>query len=144
MCEGIACFSNNKKAFHGKGTNSHSTAASNLKISEDHYLKSEYHWWDKQLVVDHYDNDGLKILKNNGVDVDIATKVVNEYVRKQFKTQVQIAKWLKDVPQERGRLMKPKYATLAKKVNPKLIIYQKKIANDHSQQNVPQHVEPCS
>ena len=50
-------------------------------------------------------------------------------VKKNFATQAQLAKWLKDVPSEWGRLMaEPKFKGLAKKVNPKLTLYQDKIA----------------
>ena len=127
MCDGIPIFSNNIKAFHGVGTNSHSTAAEMLKIKEDEYMKSEYHWWDKTFVPDHYDNEGIQILKDNGVDIDKATKIAQKYVKTVFKTQDQLVKWLKITPSEWGKLMDTKHKSLAKKVNPKLLIYQDKI-----------------
>jgi len=104
MCEGIPVFSNNKKAFHGTGTSSHSTAAEKLKIKEDHYMKSEYHWWDKQFVPDHYDVEGVNILRKNGVDVQLATKVAERYVKEHFKTNTQLWKWLTQTPGDFQRL----------------------------------------
>ncbi len=127
MCDGIPIFSNNTKAFHGVGTNSHSTAAEILKIKEDEHMKSEYHWWDKTFVPDHYDYEGIQILKDNGVDIDKATKIAEKYVKTAFRTQDQLAKWLKKNSSEWGKLMDTKHKSLAKKVNPKLLIYQDKI-----------------
>jgi hypothetical protein len=126
MCEGIGIFSNNKKAFHGVGTSGHSNIALKFKIDEDKFLKSEYHWWDKQFVVDHYDTTAIKILQKNGVDIDKATKAAEKYVKKTF-TQSGVVKWLKKTPSEWGRLMTLDMESLAKKVNPKLVLYQSKI-----------------
>ena len=128
MCDGIPVFSNNKKALHGTGTSSHSTAADKLGIKEDHYLKSEYHWWDKEFKPDHYDSVGVNILKENGVDIEKATEVARNYIKKNFHTQAQLVAWLKKTPSEWGRLMVTEHKALAKKVNPKLVLYQDKVA----------------
>src|SRR3990167_3968902 len=127
MCDGIPLFANNKKVLMGVGTTSHSTAAEKLKISEDDYRKYEYHWWDKELVADHYDDEAEKILK--AIDKDKAFKLVEKYVKSKLSRQIQIVAWLKKTPDEWGRLMKPEFRTLAKKVNPKLLFYEKKIRN---------------
>ena len=127
MCDGIPVFSNNKKALHGVGTSSHTEAAEKLRIKEDHYMKSEYHWWDKQFVPDHYDEFGKSILRENGVDIDKAVSIAELYVKKNFRTQAQLVAWLKKTPSEWGRLMASDMESLAKKVNPKLVLYQSKI-----------------
>ena len=127
MCEGVPIFSNNKKALHGVGTTSHSDAAKALKIDEDKFLKSEYHWWDKKFVADHYDGTGLEILIKNKVNPDKAEKVARLHVKKYLSKQRQIVSWLKKTPTEWSKLMEPKMYKLAKLVNPKLVIYQNKI-----------------
>ena len=127
MCDGIPIFSNNKKAFHGIGTSSHSESAEKLKISEDHYLKSEYHWWDKEFEPDHYDSEGIHILKQNGVDIDKATKIAEKYVKKSFSKQSQVIAWLKKTPSEWGRVLDTNNISFIRKVNPKLLTYKNKI-----------------
>jgi len=128
MCDGVAIFSNNKKAFHTTGTSSHSDAAQKLKIDEDHYMKSEYHWWDKSFVPDHYDEDGIQTLKSHGVDIEKATNIAKKHAFDSFKTQKQLVKWLKETPSEWGRLVIYDKKRLAKLVNPKLVLYQDKLA----------------
>ena len=98
MCVGTPIFANNKKAFYGKGTNSHSAAASNMNLSEDKYWKYEYHWHIKKLVDNHYDQTGKDILK--GIDKKKADKHVKALIKKEFSTPQGIYKWLKDVPDE--------------------------------------------
>jgi hypothetical protein len=126
MCYGVPIFADNKKALYGKGTNSHATAAMQLGISEDDYLKFEYHWWDKRVVMDEYDSVGEEIIKH--IDKKTATRLANELVKKKLRTQDQLAKWLKGNKEDWGRLMEPEFKRLAKKVNPNLVIYQEKIA----------------
>lgn len=127
MCEGIAIFSNNKKALHGVGTTSHSAAALKLKIKEDEWFKSEYHWWNKVFQADQYDGTALEILKENKVDVVKAESVAKKYCKTHFSRQAQVIGWLKKTPSEWGRLMASDMKNLAKKVNPKLVFYQSKI-----------------
>ena len=126
MCYGIPLFSNGKKVLYGVGTNSHSTTAEMQGFKEDDYRKYEYHWWKKEIVDEHYDSYAEKILEK--IDKKKADKLVKEFVRKNFNTQEKVAKWLKDVPDEWGHLLTdPKLKGLAKKVNPKLLLYQDKI-----------------
>ena len=126
MCNGVPILANNKKAVYGKKTNSHTRTCLDFKINEDNFRKYEYHWWIKKLVDDHYDQVGEEIVSK--IDKKKARKNAEELVKKHFRTQDQVAKWLKDVPEEWGYLMEPGMERLAKKVNPKLVIYQKKIA----------------
>lgn len=114
MCYGVPLFSDGKKALHGKKSNSHSTSAEQLGIREDDYLKFEYHWWDKAIVMDEYDNVGRDIVKH--INVKKATDLVTKRVKKYFNTQDKLAKWIKGVPEEWGHLMDPKFVRLAKKV----------------------------
>ena len=109
MCVGTPIFANNKKAFYGKGTNSHSAAASNMNLSEDKYWKYEYHWHIKKLVDDHYDQTGKDILK--GIDKKKADKHVKALIKKEFSTPQGIYKWLKD---ETGGSADPLIAKLQK------------------------------
>src|SRR3990167_3484002 len=125
MCIGVAIFANNKKAIYGKKTNSHTKSAEALHINEDDYWKYEYHWWAKEIVADHYDQVGKDLLKH--IDKDKADKHVADLVKKHFRTQEQLAKWLKNVPDEWGHLMEDGQESLAKKVNPNLIEYKKKL-----------------
>ena len=125
MCIGVAIFANNKKAIYGKKTNSHTKSAEALHINEDDYWKYEYHWWAKEIVDDHYDQVGKDLLKH--IDKDKADKHVADLVKKHFRTQEQLAKWLKNVPDEWGHLMEDGQESLAKKVNPNLIEYKKKL-----------------
>lgn len=126
MCEGIPIFSGNNKAIYGTGTNSHSQAAIDLKINEDEWRKYEYHWWDKKLVADEYDEVAEKILE--GVDKKKALKHARTLVKNEFNTDKKIAEWLKDVKNEWFRLIDGKHNRLARMVEPKLILYQEKIA----------------
>ena len=125
MCNGVPILANNKKAVYGKKTNSHTKTCLDLKISEDNFRKYEYHWWDKKLVNDYYDQVGEEIVDK--ISPEKSRKLAQELVKKHFRTQDQVAKWLKDVPEEWGHLMKPGMERLAKKVNPKLLMYQKSI-----------------
>ena len=117
---------NNKKAVYGKKTTSHSTTATQLKLNEDNFRKYEYLWWEKKLVGAHTDYVAEEILEK--IDKIKSRLLAEQLIKKNFKTQDQLAKWLKGVPDEWDKLMEPKFKTLAKKVNPKLIFYQDKIA----------------
>ncbi len=125
MCQGVPIFANNKKALYGKGTNSHSTSAGKLRIDEDKYRKFEYLWWEKKLINAHYDQTAEDILKK--INPDKADSLAKTLVKKEFNTDIKLAKWLKGVPDEWDKLLEPKFEKLAKKVNPKLIYYSKKI-----------------
>ena len=124
-CEGVAFFANNKRALFGKRTTSHSTSAKQLKIDEDKYRKFEYLWWEKKIQQVHYDKVAEDILKQ--IDGSKAFKQVEKSVKKNFKTQIQLAHWLKKVPNEWDKLLEPKWQRLAKRVNPLLITFQDKI-----------------
>lgn len=125
MCAGVPILANNKKAIFGKKTNSHSTTCENLKIDGDKYRKFEYWWWEKKLVQVHYDRVAEEIL--NKIDVNISTKLAEKVVKDNFRTQDQLATWLKDVSDEWDKLLDPKFKRLAKKVNPLLLTFQDKI-----------------
>src|SRR3990167_274359 len=125
MCAGVPIFANNKKALYGKGTNSHSEAADLLGIKEDDYRNFEYLWWKKKLVQTYIDRVANDILRK--IDSGKASKLAQDLVKKEFNTDTKLAKWLNGVPNEWDKLMEPKFKLLAKKVNPKLIIYHDKI-----------------
>jgi len=125
MCQGCAIFANNKKALYAKKTVSHSDGAKELRINEDKYRKFEYLWWKKELNQVHYDEVAKNILAK--VDIEKATKLSSELVKKNLKSQAQLAKWLKGVPEEWDKLLDPKFKSLAMKVSPKLLTYQDKI-----------------
>ena len=125
MCQGVAYFANNKKAVYGN-TNSHSDAESQLKIDGDKYRKFEYLWWEKKVNQVHYDQVAEYILKL--IDENKAQRLVEKSVKKNFNTDVKLAKWLKKVPDEWDKLLEPKFHNLAKKVNPLLLTFQDKIA----------------
>jgi len=126
MCQGIPILANNDKAIAGYKTNSHTTMAEGLNVSEDDWLKLEYHWWDKELIVDEYDDVAKEYIKK--INVKKATSLARQLVKKDFNTQIKVANWLRDVNGEWGRLMEVEHRRLAKLVNPKLIIYQNKVA----------------
>ena len=125
MCQGIAIFANNKRVVYGKKTNSHSTTAKQLRINEDKYRHYEYLWWEKDLQEVHMDRIAEDILK--GIDKKIAYGLASQLVKDNFTTQTGLAKWLKGVPDEWDKLLDPKFKTLAKKVNPALVLYQDRI-----------------
>ena len=77
--------------------------------------------------MDKYDKEGKHILKENGVDIPMATQIAERYVKTHFGTQKQVVAWLKKTPDEWGKLMVSEHKKLAKLVNPKLVSYQEKI-----------------
>ena len=125
MCEGVAFFANNKKALYGKGTNSHSDSAKQLKINEDDYRKYEYLWWEKKIQQVHYDQVAEDILAR--IDEKKAFRLVELSVKKHFNTDTKLVKWLKEVPNEWDKLLEPKWHKLSKRVNPLLLTFQDKI-----------------
>ena len=125
MCYGVAILANNDKAVYGKGTSSHTTTCEQLKLNEDQWIKYEYHWWDKQLVMDHYDPVGEDIIA--GIDRRIAEKHATALVQTHFRTQKQLIEWLKDNKDEWGRLLEHGSPTMIKAVCPALADYNKKI-----------------
>jgi len=125
MCTGVPLFANNKKALYGEKTNSHTTAAEILKIKEDDFRKYEYHWFDKKIVDEDYDDVAEVIVSH--IDKKKSDKLVRELVKKHLGTQKQLANWLRGVPDEWGHLMEPRFTRLAKMMSPKLVIYQDKI-----------------
>ena len=126
MCAGIPILADNKKATYGKKTNSHSTTCEQLKIDGDKFRKFEYLWWEKKLIETHTDDKAEEILAK--IDKKKSRSLAEQLIKKDFKTQDQLAKWLKGVPLEWDKLLDPQFKTLAKKVNPKLILYQDRIA----------------
>ena len=126
MCQGIAIFADNKRALYGKKTNSHSETASQHNVNEDNFRKFEYLWWEKKIVDAHSDRESQQIVAK--ISYAKALQLVEKLVRKNFGTQVGLAKWLKGVPDEWDKLMEPEFKSLAKKVNPILITFQDKIA----------------
>src|SRR3990167_2003868 len=127
MCEGAPIMADEKRAILGVGTNSHSTMAEKMKLDEDKFRKYEFHWWDKELVAEHYDDEAERILAH--IDKNKALKQAEKLVKSKLSRQTQIVAWLKKTPQEWGRLMKPEHRLLAKKVNSKLLFYEKKLKN---------------
>ena len=125
MCQGVAYFSNNRRALYAKKTISHSEGAEELKIDEDKFRKFEYLWWEKKINQVHYDEVAENIL--NKISVEKATKLVEKSVRQNFNTDTKLARWLKRVPDEWDKLLDPKFKKLTKKVNPLLLTYQDKI-----------------
>ncbi len=124
MCNGVAFFANNKKAIYGN-TSSHSDSELQLKIEGDHWRKFEYLWWEKKIQQVHYDQVAKDILKQ--INERKAYKLVELSVKKNFNTEIKLAKWLKKVPDEWDKLIEPKFYNLAKKVNPLLVTFKDKI-----------------
>ena len=103
MCEGIPLFGDNDKALYGKKTISHSTAAGDLGIKEDNFRKYEFHWWDGECPMDHYDAPAENILA--AIDPKKATKHVLALVKKDLSTPEKLWKnWLEDMPSEWKRI----------------------------------------
>ena len=143
MCYGVPILANNDKAVYGKGTSSHTTTCEQLKLNEDQWIKYEYHWWDKQLIMDHYDPVGEDIIA--GIDRRIAEKHATALVQTHFRTQKQLIEWLKDNKDEWGRLLEHGSPTMIKAVCPALADYNKKIksfkvsdkTNPYQAENIP-------
>ena len=124
MCAGIPILVNNKKAVYGKGTNSHSTTAKNLKVDQDKYRKYEFYWWKNELIQVHYDRVAQDILKD--IQSTTSEKFAKELVKKQFSTSLGIYKWLKDVPDEWHELPNVKNKKLKEYLFKKITGYTQK------------------
>ena len=125
MCYGVPILANDEKAVYGKGTSSHTTTCEQLKLNEDQWIKYEYHWWDKELVMDHYDTVGEDIIA--GIDRRVAEKHAKDLVKRHFSTQKQVVEWLKDNKDEWGRVLEHGSPKMIAAISPVLSDWNKKI-----------------